>query len=98
MAEHSAVNGIVRNHAHIILRAVIHLTAAPFSMAPTPIIEPAMTCVVLTGIPQWAVPSRTMAEAVSAENPSIGRIFMILVPMVLTILQPPIMVPRDIAA
>ncbi len=93
-----AVNGIVRNQAHIIRRAVIHRTPPPFSMAPTPIMEPAMTCVVLTGIPKWAVPIRTMAEAVSAENPSMGRIFMIFVPIVLTILQPPIMVPRDIAA
>src|SRR5271157_1454348 len=89
--------GMVRIHAHTILRAVIHLTLAACSTAPTPIIEPAITWVVLTGIPKCDVPMSTSADAELEQNPSISRILVMLVPMVLTMRHPPNTVPREIA-
>lgn len=58
-AAQSAVMGIVSTHASRIFLAVTHLTLAACSTVPTPMIDPAITCVVLTGIPKCAVPNNT---------------------------------------
>src|SRR5262249_51535076 len=66
-------------------------------VAPTPIMEPVMVCVVLTGMPPTAVPISMSAPAVSAQKPPTGRSWVIRIPIVFTIRQPPAMVPRPIA-
>jgi hypothetical protein len=59
-------------------------------------IAPVMVWVVLTGIPKSVAPMSELAAAVSAQNPPMGTIFVIFVPIVFTILQPPAMVPMAI--
>ena len=68
-------------------------TADNLLVAPTPIMEPAIVCVVLTGIPSFSLINKVMAPAVSALTPSSGVTFVILVPMVFTIFHPPLKVP-----
>ena len=63
---------------------------------PTPIIEPVITCVVLTGILKISVKNSVNALEVCAQKPSRGVIFVILFPIVLIIFQPPVSVPRPI--
>ncbi len=89
MAATAAEAGMVRIHAHTILRATPHRTAEKRCTAPTPTIAPVMVCVVLTGIPASAVPNRVNAPAVSAQNQPKGFNFVILEPMVCTMRQPP---------
>lgn len=72
-------------------------TAERRLVAPTPIIEPVMVCVVLTGILRFSVRKRVIAPAVSAATPSNGVTFVMRVPIVLMIFQPPLSVPRDMA-
>ena len=66
-------------------------------MAPTPIMDPAMVCVLLTGIFNDSVINSVMAPAVQAATPSNGVTFVILVPIVFTIFQPPLSVPAAMA-
>ncbi|VVB84862.1 Uncharacterised protein [uncultured archaeon] len=68
-AEIIAATGIVSIHAPTIFRAIPHLTAESLSVAPTPIIEEDITCVVLTGIPIAAMLASTNQLEVSALNP-----------------------------
>jgi hypothetical protein len=49
-------------------------------------------------MPAMAVPISVSAPAVSAEKPPTGRSFVIRMPMVFTIRQPPASVPSAIAA
>ena len=56
-----------------------------------------VTVVVLTGTPAWVAKKMLMALAVSAQKPSMGRSLVIFWPMVLTMRQPPNMVPSAIA-
>ena len=72
-------------------------TAESLLVAPTPIIEPVIVCVVLTGIPICSVINKVKAPEVSAQTPSNGVTLVILVPIVLMIFQPPLRVPRPIA-
>ena len=58
---------------------------------------PVMVCVVLTGTPSDEAMSTEMPPAVSAQKPPKGRSLVIRVPMVFTMRQPPIAVPRAIA-
>ena len=51
-ADIAAVKGIVRIHAHTILPATPQRTAVKRLKDPTPIIEPVIVCVVLTGTPK----------------------------------------------
>ena len=95
-APHAAESGIVSTHAQIIFPATPHLTAESRLTLPTPIIEPVIVCVVLTGIPNKAVRSNVVAPENSAANPPIGLSLVIFIPIVLTILQPPNIVPRPI--
>ncbi len=68
----TAEAGMVMIQAHKILRAIPQRTADNLLVAPTPMIEPATTWVVLTGIPPKLAPKITTAEAVSAANPCTG--------------------------
>ena len=94
----TALTGIVRIQAHNRLTVTPQRTAESLFVAPTPMIEPVIVCVVLTGIPSFSVMNNVMAPAVSALTPSSGVTLVILVPMVFTILQPPLNVPRPMAA
>src|SRR5277367_5636542 len=93
MAEH----GIVSTHAHTTRRATPHRTADNRWTAPTPIIAPVMVWVVLTGTPIAVDANSDVAAASSAHAPSYGRSFVIFIPIVFTIRQPPHMVPAAIA-
>ena len=94
----SAEIGIVSTHAQTIFVATPQRTALSRFVAPTPIIAPVMVCVVLTGMPKCVAPKMVMAPAVSAQKPPTGLSFVSPTPIVLTILQPPDIVPAAIAA
>ena len=49
----NAVTGIVSTHAHIIWPTTPHFTALSRFVAPTPMIDAEMTCVVERGMPRW---------------------------------------------
>ena len=88
-----ALTGMVRIHAHNRLSVTPQRTAEIRLVAPTPMMEPVMVCVVLTGIFRFSVRNSVMAPAVSAATPSKGVTFVMRVPMVLMIFQPPALVP-----
>src|SRR3954449_8031977 len=93
----AALIGIVRAQAHTIRRATPQRTAESRCAAPTPTIAPVIVCVVLTGTPSREAISTVIPPAVSAQNPPKGRSFVILVPIVFTILHPPSAVPQAMA-
>ena len=97
MAAKQALTGIVSIQATIKLRVTPQRTAERRLTAPTPIIEPVIVCVVLTGIFNISVMYSVIAPAVSAATPSSGVTLVILEPIVFIILQPPDIVPIDIA-
>ena len=72
--------GKVSTHAASMLRATPHLTAEARLIEPTPITEPLMHCVVLTGMPRLDAASITAAAAVSAAEPRTGVSLVILIP------------------
>ena len=88
--------GMVKIQAQIIFPATPQRTAESLLVEPTPTMAPAIVWVVLTGIPATVAPMIEHAAAVSALKPPIGWSLVILVPIVLTIRQPPNMVPREI--
>ena len=88
---------MVRTQAQSKLTVTPQRTAEILLVRPTPIMEPVMVCVVETGILKCSVMKSVIAPAVSALTPSNGVTFVILVPMVLMIYQPPLMVPKAIA-
>ena len=92
-----ALTGMVRIQAHRRLTVTPHRTALSLLVAPTPMIAPVIVCVVLTGMPSLSVIKSVIAPAVSAPTPSNGVTLVILVPMVFTIFQPPLIVPNPIA-
>ena len=94
MAEH----GIVRIHAQIIRPAIPHFTALMRLMDPTPIIDPVMVWVVLTGMPKADDANKVTAAPDSAQNPSTGLSLATFWPMVFTMRQPPSIVPNAIEA
>ncbi len=61
-------------------------------------IAPVMVCVVETGIPQTDAAMTVAAAPVSAQKPENGFSFVMRLPIVRTIRQPPVSVPRPIAA
>src|SRR5690606_2966757 len=87
---------MVNIHAQSRLIVTPQRTADTLFVTPTPIIEPVMVWVVDTGIPKCSVVYRVMAPAVSATTPSNEFTFVILDPIVLTIFQPPLIVPKPI--
>lgn len=97
MAASKPLTGMVSIHAQTRLMVTPQRTALNLFVAPTPIIAPVMVCVVLTGAPRLAAVNNVIAPAVSAQTPSSGVTFVIFVPMVLIIFQPPLIVPKPIA-
>src|SRR5579862_2342809 len=94
-----AAAGMVNIQAVTMLPATPQRTALRRLVAPTPMMEAAMTCVVLTGMPNFMAPTISTSEAEdSAAKPWMGCSLMILEPMVLMIRQPPDAVPMDMAA
>ena len=65
----NALMGIVRIHAHMMVRATPHFTVLMPIVEPTPMMDEQMMCVVLTGIPANDAPMMVAAPAVSAEKP-----------------------------
>ncbi len=92
-----ALTGMVKIHAHIKLTVTPQRTADKRLVAPTPIMAPVIVCVVLTGMPKPSVRIRVAAPAVSAQTPTRGVTFVMRVPIVFTIFQPPLMVPSAMA-
>src|SRR5215217_9019354 len=96
-AANAPLTGIVKIQAQSRFTVTPHLTADNRLVAPTPIIEPVMVWVVLTGIFSASVTNKVIAPAVSAATPSKGVTLVIRVPMVLIIFHPPLIVPKPIA-
>src|SRR4029077_12118282 len=97
-AASTAERGSVSSQAQTMRPATPHFTAERRGVEPTPMIAPVIVWVVDTGMPASVAPIRVTAPAVSAQKPPIGCSLVILVPIVLTMRQPPKSVPRAIAA
>ena len=97
MAASKPLTGMVSIQAQIRLMVTPQRTALNLLVAPTPMIDPVIVCVVLTGAPRFAAVNKVMAPAVSAQTPSNGVTLVIFVPIVFTIFQPPLMVPNAMA-
>ena len=93
MAEKTALTGIVRIQAQSRLMVTPQRTAESLFVAPTPMIDPAMVWVVLTGMPSFSLIKSVIAPAVSALTPSSGVTLVMRVPIVFTIFHPPLSVP-----
>ncbi len=65
----AALAGMVIIHAYTMRFPTPHRTADSLLVAPTPMIEPAIAWVVLTGIPISAIDARIAPPPVSAQNP-----------------------------
>src|SRR5574344_1508880 len=89
---------MVITHAHTILRATPQRTEDIRLNAPIPTMPPVMVCVVLTGIPIKEDRKIENAAPDSAQKPSTGLRRVTFWPMVLTIRQPPDIVPKAMAA
>ena len=76
----------------------IQRTARRVRTEPTPRIEPVIACVVEMGMRRKVEPMMVVAAAVSAQNPPTGLRRVMAEPIVLTMRQPPNMVPRAMAA
>ncbi len=85
---------MVKIHAQIMFPATPQRTEESLLVAPTPTIAPVIVWVVLTGIPKTDAPMMAQAAPASALKPPIGRNFVIFVPIVLTMRQPPNIVPN----
>jgi len=94
----AALTGSVKIQAQTICSARTHFSALKRLAAPTPMMDMVMTCVVETGIPSIAVPSNTLAPAVSAAKPWTGWSFTSLWPSVRMMRQPPMAVPAAIVS
>ena len=97
IAANIAEIGMVKTQAHNKLTVIPHLTAETLLVSPTPMIDPVIVCVVLTGTLKCSVKYSVNAPAVSAATPSKEVTFVILDPIVFTIFQPPLKVPAAIA-
>src|SRR3989344_6069086 len=84
---------MVMIHAHSMPLASLHLTAENLLVAPTPIIEPEITWVVLTGMPAMLVKPNTKEPELSAQKPCTGLSFVSFIPIVFITRQPPAKVP-----
>ena len=94
----NAEQGMVRIHATTMRWPQIQRTLRKVRVEPTPRMEPVMACVVEMGMPRKVEPMMVVAAAVSAQNPPTGLSRVIEEPMVLTMRQPPNMVPSAMAA
>ncbi len=85
-------------HAYTIRFPTPHRTAESLLLAPTPIMEPAIAWVVLTGIPNNAIEVKVAPPCVVfAQNPWYGFRSVKRKAIVFIILHPPKNVPRDVA-
>jgi hypothetical protein len=84
----TAERGIVKTQAQRIFLATPHLTAEKPFTEPTPMIEPVMVCVVLTGMPHMDASDIVIPEAVSALNPPKGVSLVTRIPRVLMTFHP----------
>ncbi len=98
MAATKADAGIVKTQAQTMVPATPQRTALARCVEPTPTMAPVMVCVVDTGMPSAVARKSVNAPPVSAQNPPTGLSLVIFWPMVLTMRQPPNMVPSAIAA
>src|SRR5512144_2873405 len=89
--------GIVSSQAHITRPATPQRTADKRWVVPTPTIAPLIVWVVETGTPENVAKKSEIEAADSAHIPLTGCSFVILLPIVCTILHPPNKVPRPIA-
>src|SRR2546423_13023527 len=95
----NAAQGMVRTQAMPMRCPQIQRTERTPRTVPTPRMEPVIAWVVEIGTPRILVkPKMVKAAAVSAQKPPTGERRVIPEPIVLTIRQPPKMVPRAIAA
>src|SRR5689334_5665719 len=98
IAETRALTGMVLIQAQTIRPATPQRTAERRRSAePTPTIAPVITCVVETGTPRKIASESAVEPAISAQKPPTGLSLVIFIPIVLTIRQPPLSVPRPIA-
>src|SRR5207245_7840639 len=93
----AALAGMVIIQAYTMRFPIPHLTAESLFVAPTPIIEPAIAWVVLTGIPNNAIDVKIAPPPVSAQNPWYGLRSVKRKAIVFIILHPPMNVPREMA-
>ena len=84
-------------HAKTTLRATPHRTADARRATPAPMIAPVIVCVVDTGIPAQLAPNSMIEPPVEAAKPWCCDNFVIRLPIVSMIFQPPVSVPRAIA-
>src|SRR5207248_728435 len=94
----AAAAGSVKSHAVAMLPATPQRTADRRRAAPAPITPPLMTWVVEIGKPKCDTARITAAPPPCAANPWAAFMFLMRVPVVLMILQPPAYVPSPIAA
>src|SRR3954465_15684054 len=85
----AAAAGSVSTHATTMLLATPQRTADTRLAAPAPMIDPEMTCVVDSGKPTWDAERMTAAPAAWLAKPWAGSIWMIRLPIVLMMRQPP---------
>src|SRR6266852_1520368 len=90
----AAVAGIVTSQAVAIVAPRPQLTAESFRVTPTPITDPVITWVVLTGRPISVAPWITLAPINWAVRPVAGSNLIMLQPRVRMIRQPPAYVPK----
>src|SRR5664280_2758663 len=87
---------MVSTQAQAMLPATPHLTAESPPVAPEPMMEAVIVCVVEIGKPKWLAVKMTAAEPVSAAKPWMGSRWMTLVPSVWMMRRPPKYVPKAI--
>ena len=88
---------MVRTQAQTMLPATPQRTAESLFTDPTPTMAPVMVWVVDTGTPSQVARNKVMAPPVSAQKPPTGLSLVIFWPIVLTMRQPPNIVPSPIA-
>src|SRR5215203_1093700 len=93
----TAAAGMVRIQAQTTRPATPQRTADRRRVAPTPTMAPVIVCVVETGMPAYDVANSVTAAADSAATPPTGCSRVMREPIVFTIRQPPVRVPRAIA-
>src|SRR4051812_1419831 len=92
-----AAAGIVKIQAQTMLPATPQRTAEAPRTLPTPTMAPVIVCVVDTGTPSVDARNSVSAPPNSAQKPPTGLSLVMRWPMVLTMRQPPNMVPSPIA-
>src|SRR4051812_29685908 len=92
-----ALQGKVSTHAMTMRSPQIQRTERTPLVVPTPRIEPVMAWVVEIGTPRRVAAMIVKAAAVSAQKPPTGWSLVMPEPMVLTMRQPPNIVPMAIA-